>query len=75
MQKKNIYKQMLAVTAFCFLFGSCVSVKEFQKNKINDAEMELSLRKIEKGDNYFQSITEAASGADGGKVGGGCGCN
>ena len=75
MQKKNIYKQMLAVTAFCFLFSSCVSVKEFQKNKINDAEMELSLRKIEKGDNYFQTISEAASGADGGKVGGGCGCN
>jgi hypothetical protein len=55
--------------------GSCVEVKEYQKSKINDGEMELSLRKVEKGENYFQAITEGAAGANGGKVGGGCGCN
>lgn len=53
----------------------CASVKEYQKNKINDAEMELSGRKAEKPENSFMSYREGASGANGGKVGGGCGCN
>jgi hypothetical protein len=75
MQKANILKGLPAALILGLLLGSCVTVKEFQKNKINDSEMELSMRKVEKGDNYFQAITEGASGADGGKVGGGCGCN
>jgi hypothetical protein len=75
MQKANILKGLPAALILGLLLSSCVTVKEFQKNKINDSEMELSMRKVEKGDNYFQAITEGASGADGGKVGGGCGCN
>jgi hypothetical protein len=54
---------------------SCTTVKEYQKNKLNDAEMGLSARKIEKTEQNFQSYREAASGANGGKTGGGCGCN
>jgi len=56
-------------------FGSCQTVKEYQKNKLNDAEMSLSNRKIEKTELNFQSYREGASGANGGKTGGGCGCN
>lgn len=55
--------------------GSCTTVKEYQKNKINDAEMTLSLRKVEKTEMSFQTYREGASGANGGKTGGGCGCN
>lgn len=54
---------------------SCSTVKEYQKNKLNDAEMQLSSRKIEKTELNFQSYREGASGANGGKTGGGCGCN
>ncbi|MBS1585967.1 MAG: DUF4266 domain-containing protein [Bacteroidetes bacterium] len=54
---------------------SCVSVKEYQKQYINDSEMEISARKSEKFENSFQSYREGASGANGGKTGGGCGCN
>jgi hypothetical protein len=54
---------------------SCSTVKEYQKNKLNDAEMSLSNRKIEKTELNFQSYREGASGANGGKTGGGCGCN
>jgi hypothetical protein len=54
---------------------SCTPVKEYQKNKLNDAEMQLSSRKIEKTELNFQSYREGASGANGGKTGGGCGCN
>jgi len=57
------------------LTASCTSVKEYQKGKINDSEMVLSNRKIEKTELSFQSYREGASGANSGKVGGGCGCN
>jgi len=75
MQKRNISVSLLAATVFSFLLCSCTTVKEYQKNKINDSEMELSARKVEKGENSFQTYSEGASGANGGKVGGGCGCN
>ena len=75
MQKRNIRAGMLTVTVLSLLISSCTTVKEYQKNKINDAEMELSARKVEKGENSFQTYSEGASGANGGKVGGGCGCN
>ena len=75
MQKRNISVSLLAAIIFSFLLSSCTTVKEYQKNKINDAEMELSSRKVEKGENSFQTYSEGASGANGGKVGGGCGCN
>ena len=57
------------------MLNSCTTVKEYQKNKLNDAEMILSNRKIEKTELSFQSYREGASGANGGKTGGGCGCN
>ena len=66
---------MMVLVALAFLTQSCSHVKAFQKNKINDAEMELSARKAEKSESGFQSYREGASGANGGKVGGGCGCN
>lgn len=59
----------------CLSFQNCVSVKEYQKSKINDAEMELANRKIEKFETSFYLYREGASGANGGKSSGGCGCN
>ena len=61
--------------AIMMLTVSCESVKEYQKAKINDSEMVLSNRKIEKTELSFQSYREGASGANSGKSGGGCGCN
>lgn len=75
--KKTRNKPLLLLLAS--LFGitvtSCESVKEYQKAKLNDAEMVLSNRKIEKTELSFQSYREGASGANSGKSGGGCGCN
>ncbi|MCU7548006.1 DUF4266 domain-containing protein [Chitinophagaceae bacterium LB-8] len=56
-------------------FSSCKSVKEYQKSRLNDSEMELSARKSQRFEQSFQSYREGASGANGGKSGGGCGCN
>jgi hypothetical protein len=54
---------------------SCNSVKEYDKQYINDPEMKLSARTSERYETTFQVYREAASGANGGKTGGGCGCN
>lgn len=58
-----------------FAMQSCTSPKAYQKMYLNDAEMELSPRHSEKFESNFQSYREGASGANGGKTGGGCGCN
>jgi len=60
---------------FSLAFSSCVSVKAYQKMYINDSEMELSGKKIEMFETNYETYREGASGANGGKVGGGCGCN
>lgn len=67
----------LALCSICCIGGlaSCSSVKAYQKNKLNDAEMELAARKAQKFEQSFQLYREGGSGANGGKSGGGCGCN
>jgi hypothetical protein len=54
---------------------SCTPVKAYQKSRLNDGEMELSSREVQKTELNFQSYREGASGANEGKTGGGCGCN
>jgi Domain of unknown function (DUF4266) len=72
-------KQVLTKSAMAILIivtvSSCSTVKSYQRNKLNDSEMGLSGRKVEKNELNFQSYREGASGANGGKTGGGCGCN
>lgn len=60
---------------FLSLFNSCVVVKEYEKININDPDMALADKKSERYITTFQSYREAAVGANGGKTGGGCGCN
>ncbi|MEI2748282.1 MAG: DUF4266 domain-containing protein [Ferruginibacter sp.] len=60
--------------ASVFLF-SCTNVKEYQKSRVNDTDMELAPGKIQKTELSFQLYREGASGANGGRTGGGCGCN
>ena len=57
------------------LLSNCVAVKGYQKQYLNDAEMELAARKLEKFEQNFHLYREGASGGNGGKTGGGCGCN
>jgi uncharacterized protein YceK len=57
------------------ILQSCSSVKEYEKEKINDPEMKLTARTAERYETSFQVYREAAAGANGGKSGGGCGCN
>lgn len=65
----------LLMTLLSLIAVACQSVKPYQKAYLNDAEMELSARKVQKFEFNFQAYREGASGATGGKTGGGCGCN
>jgi PBP1b-binding outer membrane lipoprotein LpoB len=68
-------KPIIFLALVATLLSSCVAVKEYQKSRINDSEMALSNRKVEKEELNFQVIKEGAAGANSGKSGGGCGCN
>ena len=65
----------LSVVAVTALLASCQPVKEYQKSRLNDSEMTLGNRKVEKEELNMESYREGSSGANGGKTGGGCGCN
>ncbi len=71
----KVIKKVLFLAVILASMASCVTVKEYQKSRINDSEMELAGRKAEKFETSFYLYREGASGANGGKSGGGCGCN
>ena len=73
--KNIIIKKITLIISAVVLLTSCAHVKEYQKSRINDAEMILSNRKVEKNELNAQSYREGSSGANAGKTGGGCGCN
>jgi hypothetical protein len=73
--KKQTFFKFCAIPLAGFLFSSCAHVREYQKSRINDSEMNLANRKVEKNELNAQSYREGSSGANGGKTGGGCGCN
>ena len=75
MKPRGIFKLLIIGAIATYSLGACVSVKEYQKSRINDSEMELASRKSEKFEQSFYLYREGASGANGGKSGGGCGCN
>ncbi len=56
-------------------FNSCVVVKEYEKVNLSDPDMELAEKKCDRNLTIAHSYREAAVGANGGKTGGGCGCN
>lgn len=66
----------LIIVGFIGCFStSCVVVKQYEKVYLNDEEMQLSAKGAERFETNFQVYREAAAGANGGKSGGGCGCN
>ncbi|PKH51218.1 arginine decarboxylase [Tenacibaculum sp. Bg11-29] len=68
-------KKTFMILLIAIIFSNCASVKPYQKMYLNDEDMALSSRKIEQYEISSQNYREGASGANGGKSGGGCGCN
>ena len=74
----NLRTKVCARLLLLFTVGSlfsCQTVQEYNKMYLNDAEMVLNARKVQKTELNFLLYREGASGANGGKTGGGCGCN
>ena len=72
--KKNM-AAVISMILLLFFSNSCVVVQEYEKINLSDPDMELSSKSIDRFQINFQVYREAASGANGGKTGGGCGCN
>lgn len=70
-----MYRKLLVLVMLFFALSSCVAVKSYEKQYLSDPDMTLSANKSDKFENNAQVYREAASGANGGKTGGGCGCN
>ncbi len=70
-------KKVLLILALIILgtLSSCTVVKEYEKVNINDPDMVLGDKPIDRFETNAQAYREAAVGANGGKTGGGCGCN
>ena len=49
--------------------------REYEKVNLSDPDMAFAQKKINRCETDFQVYREGASGANGGKSGGGCGCN
>lgn len=71
---KRFTLQLIAILLLIFL-GACGKVKPYQKMHLNQESMSLNDNKLKSFDTNFQSYREGASGGNGGKTGGGCGCN
>ncbi len=70
-----IFKKALLLFTLGVSFTSCVVVKEYEKVNLNDPDMVLGDKKADRNLITAHSYREAASGGNGGKTGGGCGCN
>ncbi len=68
-------KSIIIISILLIGLSSCVVVQEYDKVNLNDPDMALYDKKCDRNLATAHSYREAAVGANGGKTGGGCGCN
>ena len=68
-------KKIIICVVGLISLSSCVAVKEYDKVYLNDEQMDLASKNLERFETNFQVYREGSAGANGGKTGGGCGCN
>ena len=64
----------LVLAAGCIL-GGCMPVAPYQRAFLNGPDMELATPKPQTFESNVEAYREGAAGANGGKIGGGCGCS
>ncbi len=57
------------------LLSSCVVVRPYERQYINDVEMQMNIDEGKSFNNYVNSIREGATPTGSSKGSGGCGCN
>ncbi len=65
----------LVVACLTVCSVACTPVAPYERMQLKDADMKLAARNTETFEHNVESYREGASGANGGKIGGGCGCN
>lgn len=74
--KQTKLKVLFMLIAGTLVLGqACMPVAPYQRAFLNDEDMQLAARKDQYFESNIESYREGASGANGGKIGGGCGCN
>lgn len=63
-----------ALVLLCFA-TSCTTVKPYQRQFVDDPEMQMADDRGQQFSGYIHSIREGATPANGAKGSGGCGCN
>ena len=65
----------LTVVAACCGAVGCLPVAPYQRAFLNGVDMELAAPKPQTFESNVEAYREGAAGANGGKIGGGCGCS
>ena len=65
----KIIKNIVILLCLMGLLGSCTVVKEYEKINLNDPDMVLGDKPVDRFEINAQAYREAASGANGGKTG------
>ena len=68
-------KQLLLIVIVGFMLFSCETVRPYQRAYLNDQNMQLQPLPEAAYEMGIETYREGASGANGGKGSGGCGCN
>ncbi|TAE18410.1 MAG: DUF4266 domain-containing protein [Bacteroidetes bacterium] len=73
--KKSSMKKCLYSVLIASCLGACTAVKPYQRQYINDSEMQMGADAGKQYTQYIHSIRQGATPAGTPKSSGGCGCN
>ena len=65
----------VAAAVACYGAVGCMPVAPYQRAFLNGVDMELAAPKPQTFESNVEAYREGAAGANGGKIGGGCGCS
>ncbi|WP_421894586.1 DUF4266 domain-containing protein [Marinoscillum sp.] len=68
-------RRLLSVFMVLATVSSCASLKPYERQYVDDPEMQMSFDSGKSFSNYVHSIREGATPAGAPKSSGGCGCN
>jgi len=68
-------RTVLIAFLFAILLCSCAEVKPYQRAKLNNRHMKMGGTSMDAYENKVENYREGATGVNGDKTGGGCGCN
>ncbi|MGQ1788353.1 MULTISPECIES: DUF4266 domain-containing protein [unclassified Saccharicrinis] len=68
-------RSLLVCSTMLTVFSSCISLKPYERQFVDDPEMQMGLDSGQNFNIYISSIREGATPAASSKGSGGCGCN